>query len=171
MRYHGAMKTPANVPAIAVLLMCLSSCAVRHPPSQLVALPSSTQQQIRTLAQETTIKLASGHISTLKSGSTWEVLGVIPDGVVYRPVNDMFTLEGANIQEAYLVVRDDLLVGFYLPVERDVSIMQAPILLIFRPAPACAGSAAIPASSQATPARTRPGRAPSPAPSGSGPAR
>jgi hypothetical protein len=127
--------------------MCLNACAVPHTSSQLVALSSSSQPQIRTLAQETTIKLDSGYVSTLKSGSTWEVLGVIPDGEVYRPVKDMFTLEGANIREAYLVVRGDLLVGFYLPVERGVSLMQAPIRLIFRPAPACAGSGAIPASS------------------------
>jgi hypothetical protein len=146
MSYHGTMNMPANVPVIAVLLGCLGACAAPSAPSQLVARSSFTQPQLRTLARETTIKLDSGYFGTLEAGSTWEVLGVIPDGEVYRPVKDMLTLEAANIREAYLIVRSDLLVGFYSPADRSVSVMQAPVPLIFRPAPAASGSAAIPAS-------------------------
>jgi len=126
------MKTPAHVLAITVLLMCLSACAGQHTSSQLTALPSSSQAQIRTLAQVATIKLDTGFFRALPPGSVWEVIGVIPDGEVYRPVKDLFTVEGANIREAYLVVRSDLLVGFYFPDDRGVSLMQAPVPLRFR---------------------------------------
>ena len=132
MRYHGAMKTSAkHLRATALLLLCLSACAVQHTPSQLVALPSSAPARTRTLVQETEIKLDTGFVRSLKSGSTWQQLGAIPDGEVYRPVKDVFTLEGANIHEAYLVVRGDLLVGFYLPAERGFSPMQVPVPLRF----------------------------------------
>jgi hypothetical protein len=132
MRYHCLMQTPSKyLRAVAMLLLCLSACAVQHTPSQLVALPPAAQPHTRTLAQETVIKLDTGFVRSLKSGSTWQQVGAIPEGDVYRPVKDVFTLEGANIHEAYLVVHGDVLVGFYLPAERGFSLVQTPVPLRF----------------------------------------
>ena len=52
------------------------------------------------------------------AGSTWRQTGVIPDGDVYKIENRVFTVEARHVHEAYLVVRDRSLVGFYLPVEQ-----------------------------------------------------
>jgi hypothetical protein len=47
-------------------------------------------------------------------------------------MNDVFTIEGAHIHEAYLVVdAGDQLVGFYLPAEQAFSPMM-PIALKLR---------------------------------------
>jgi predicted acetyltransferase len=43
------------------------------------------------------------------------------EGQVYKPVDGVFTVEGAQVHEAHLVLEGDRLVGFYLPVERAFS--------------------------------------------------
>jgi hypothetical protein len=55
---------------------------------------------------------------SILTGSRWERAGSVPQGEVYRPIGTVFTIEGANTHEAYLVIRDNQLVGFYLPGER-----------------------------------------------------
>jgi hypothetical protein len=125
------MKPYAKLAAIAILLQCLSACAVRHTPSQFTPLQEAAQAPERTLAQQAAFTLDTGYARTLKAGSAWRQAGTIPQGMVYRPVRDVFTLEGANIHEAYLVVRGDALVGFYLPAERGFSQLQSPVPLHF----------------------------------------
>ncbi|MFX8297360.1 hypothetical protein ABTL30_20295, partial [Acinetobacter baumannii] len=48
-------------------------------------------------------------------------VGTVPQGVVYRPVGTIFTIEGRQVHEAYLVIADQRLVGFYLPGEQAYS--------------------------------------------------
>ena len=57
----------------------------------------------------------------LGAGSRWRFAGVIPQGGVYRAAQGVLTVEGANIHEAYLVIRERQVVGFYLPVEQAFS--------------------------------------------------
>ena len=57
--------------------------------------------------------------------------GAIAQGTVYRAAQGVFTLEGANIHEAYLVLRGQELVGFYLPVEQAFSPLKDPVMLQF----------------------------------------
>jgi hypothetical protein len=44
-----------------------------------------------------------------------------PQGNVYRTRDQVVTVEGSHIHEAYIVVTERSLVGFYLPVERTFS--------------------------------------------------
>lgn len=125
------MTTFAKLPSLAALLLCLSACAVQHTPSAFTPLASATQSTPRTLAQETALTLGTGYGRTLKAGSAWRQVGAVPQGEVYRPVGDVFTLEGSNIHEAYLVLRADTLVGFYLPAEQGFSPLQSPVSLHF----------------------------------------
>jgi len=59
-----------------------------------------------------------GYSRTLRTGSRWEQCGAIPVGEVYKSRDQVLTVECSNIYEAYLVVSDGLLSGFYLPVEK-----------------------------------------------------
>ena len=59
-----------------------------------------------------------GYSRTLRTGSRWEQCGAIPDGDVYKSRDQVLTVECSNIYEAYLVVFDGRLNGFYLPVEK-----------------------------------------------------
>jgi hypothetical protein len=125
------MKISAKHLAVACLL-CVSACAaVQYTPTPLTPLAAATQPAERSLAQQAAFRLDTGYERTLKAGSAWRQAGAIAQGEVYRPVGAVFTLEGANIHEAWLVVRGDALTGFYLPAERAFSPLQSPVPLSF----------------------------------------
>ncbi len=67
------------------------------------------------------IRLDTGYTRTLEAGSKWRRVGALPQGVVYRPVGTVFTIEGRQVHEAYLVLADHRVVGFYLPGEQAYS--------------------------------------------------
>lgn len=116
----------------AALVLTLTACAtVHHSPSRLQARAASAQAAPRVLAKEVGITLDTGYERTLKAGSRWRAAGTVDQGDVYRPVGDVFTIEGANIHEAWLVVRDGTLVGFYLPAEHGYSALGATAPLQF----------------------------------------
>lgn len=116
------------------LALGLGGCAaVRHTPAPFTPVADTAVIAPRTLAQGMQLTLDTGYARTLKAGSAWRRSGSIAQGEVYRPVNDVFTLEGAHIHEAYLVIRDDTLVGFYLPAEAGFSPLRTPLPLRFTP--------------------------------------
>jgi len=81
------------------------------------------------LARSAAIRMETGYDRLLAAGTRWRFAGVIPNGAVYRAAQGVFTLEGANIHEAYLVLRGDELVGFYLPVEQAYSPLKDTVQL------------------------------------------
>src|SRR5206468_395365 len=64
------------------------------------------------------VSLERGFRRRIPRGSTWTLIGRSPEGQVFRPVDQVFTVEGEHVHEAYLVLDGDRVVGFYLPVER-----------------------------------------------------
>lgn len=118
--------------AIAAVALTLAACAaVQHSPARLQPLVGSGQSAAHVLAKKVDIILDTGYTRTLKAGSSWRTVGTVDQGDVYRPVGDVFTLEGANIHEAWLVVRNGTLVGFYLPAEHGYSPLGATAPLQF----------------------------------------
>lgn len=75
------------------------------------------------------IRLETGYQRTLKAGSIWRLAGRLPQGSVYAPVDSVLTIEGRQVHEAWLVVREGTLLGFYLPGESAYSPLSQPILL------------------------------------------
>lgn len=73
--------------------------------------------------------LPCGYSRNLSKNSKWNCVGTINQGQVYKPVSTCFTLECSNVYEAYLVVRDNNLMGFYLPVEKGFNSLKKPIPL------------------------------------------
>jgi hypothetical protein len=125
------MKISVKHLAIACLL-CLSACAeVQYTSTPLTPVAAATQPAQRTLAQQAVIQLDTGYERMLRAGSAWRQAGTIAQGDVYRPVGAVFTLEGANIHEAWLVIRGDALAGFYLPAEHAFSPLKSPVPLYF----------------------------------------
>src|SRR5438045_2429539 len=61
---------------------------------------------------------SAGISNAIRAGTVWNYFGVIEEGYVYRPRDAVLTVEGANIDEAWLVVSEGDWVGYYLPVER-----------------------------------------------------
>ena len=103
-----------------VLLMAgvLSGCAlpVRQIPLSTPLAPASGRSFV--LAKDTYCSFGTGYGRTLRAGTHWDLFGTIDRGEVYRSQDQLLTVEGFNVHEAYLVVKDESLVGFYLPVEK-----------------------------------------------------
>ncbi len=75
------------------------------------------------------IQLETGYQRTLKAGSVWRLAGHLPQGSVYAPVDSVLTIEGRQVHEAWLVVCEGTLLGFYLPGESAYSPLTRPIAL------------------------------------------
>lgn len=127
--YHClAMKTTT----ICSLLLAaiLSGCAaVAHQPATMTPIADGDRL---TLASEVSLRLATGYGRTLKQGSQWTRAGQVAQGEVLRPYQHVLTVEGSHIHEAWIVVKNGNLVGFYLPAERAFS-AQEPARISFKP--------------------------------------
>ena len=71
-------------------------------------------------------KASPGYSRKLKQGTTWNYVGTVMYGDVYKTNDQILTVEGSNIYEAYIVVSNDKLVGFYLPAEESYSPLSKP---------------------------------------------
>ena len=100
------------------LLLCIvqMGCAIEVPrtPANFVM---GGGQVIR-LEADTPIDVGTGYPRFLPRGTVLKQVGTVADGDVFKPVNFTLTLEGANVHEAFLVLKNNELVGFYLPVEQ-----------------------------------------------------
>lgn len=110
---------------VAALTLILVACAseILRTPTKLTAYEGRARQVIQ-ISQLTTLTLSSGYERSLLTGSRWERVGSLPDGEVFRPIGTVFTIEGANTHEAYIVLRDSRIVGFYLPGEGAYSALS-----------------------------------------------
>lgn len=108
----------------AAALVLAGCAAVQHVPVAMTPATGTAALVPKSLANEVVVPLATGFERKLPAGSFWTMAGAIPQGTVYRRHKDVFTLEGAHVHEAYLVVEQGRLVGFYLPAERGFSPQQ-----------------------------------------------
>jgi hypothetical protein len=120
------------------LCLLLAACALAACAPEVVRVPivppasAAGHPDTIVLARQAVVRIGTGYDRTLASATRWRFAGVIPQGVVYRAAQGVFTVEGANIHEAYLVLRGDELVGFYLPVERAFSPLKDAVTLSIR---------------------------------------
>ena len=117
---------------ICLFFVLLQACAfdvarVKQIPTQLET-SSSTNRSFE-MDMEVSVHLDTGYSRVLKKGSRWACVGTIPEGDVYRTKDQILTIEGSNIHEAFIVVKSQNLIGFYLPVERTFSPLSNPIAL------------------------------------------
>lgn len=116
--------------AAALLAIGVAACAPEIERERATLEPVSNSQPARDLviARTTDIYLSSNYVRTLVAGSRWSPAGRLAGGTVYRPTDGaVFTIEGAHVHEAHLVVREGMLVGFYLPGELAASWLARPI--------------------------------------------
>jgi hypothetical protein len=111
----------------------LTACgpAVLMTPATLVPVQSTSIPDVRTLKREARFKLKTGYSRVLAAGSRWKRAGSIAQGSVFRPVDTVFSIEGRQVHEAWLVIRQDELVGFYIPAEGNYSAVDPQLPLFF----------------------------------------
>jgi hypothetical protein len=108
--------------ALAAAMIALAGCA-SEVTRQAVDMSSSAPETGRrfTLEQPASFRLDSGYSRTVAADTEFAAVGRIAQGLVLRPTQTVLTVEGKHMHEAYAVVRDNTLVGFYLPVEKAYS--------------------------------------------------
>ena len=104
------------------LMLGLAACApeVVRQPAQLTPTTGGSGATIE-VAEEASVAVGTGYSRVIRRGSVWSRIGRLVQGEVWKPVGGVFTVEGAHIHEAYLVLDGDRVVGFYLPVEHAFS--------------------------------------------------
>lgn len=128
------MKAAAGRLAVLALFCALAACSPEVTLVRIVKPADTGERQLATflLGDTVRISLPTGYERVLAAGSRWNLVGSIPQGSVYKPAQGVLTVEGANIHEAYLVVREGALNGFYLPVEQGYSPLGGRIPLLIQ---------------------------------------
>lgn len=116
---------------VVLLACCLAACAseVVRQPVEVSATPPQQQKRYFT-SQPATIRLDSGYSRTIGRETEFVEIGRIRQGAVLKPVSTSFTVEGAHLHEAYLVVDNGRITGFYLPVEGAFSPLSLSTTLV-----------------------------------------
>jgi hypothetical protein len=115
------MRLASLASRLVIVLAALGTAAcapdVLRRPTQLTTV-SDQPPAIIEVMDTAIVSLERGFRRRIPRASTWTLIGRSPEGEVFRPVDQVFTVEGEHVHEAYLVLDGDRVVGFYLPVER-----------------------------------------------------
>lgn len=114
----------AGCVGLALLAGCASEVK-RTPVEMSTAAPEAGRRWVTTEAIE--VVPESGYRRKIAAGTEFVVVGRVAQGLVLKPTQTVLTLEGAHMHEAYAVVREGQLVGFYLPVERAYASFPKPV--------------------------------------------
>lgn len=114
--------TRAAIIGCGLLIGCAAE-VVRYP---VVFTPATSATSIdqRVVPRDIRVTLLTGYERVIHKGTIWRLAGSVPQGEVFSPVDGVFSVEGAHVHEAYIVVNNGRLLGFYLPVERSFSALE-----------------------------------------------
>jgi len=118
--------------ALALLMVVgIAACAgdLERSDAHYSLYPEDAERTVLRVPKPVTLTPSTGYSETIRPGSRWERTGAIPQGDVYRPVGTVFSVEGANRHEAYLVISADRIVGFFLPGEEAFAPLPQPVPL------------------------------------------
>ncbi len=100
-------------------LLFLNSCHVKQVPTQIEPAPIIKSSFV--LVKEVNFTSGLFYLRKLKAGTKWDFVNTITQGDVFKTKDQILTLEASNIFEVYIVISSNILVGFYLPVEKTFS--------------------------------------------------
>lgn len=109
-----------NNKLLVLLVLIIAGCASEVPRSPATFTQTSAQSpgSVMQLESDIIIDVGTGYSRMLPRGTILKQTGKVAEGDVYKPTNFTLTLEGANIHEVHLVLKNTELVGFYMPVEK-----------------------------------------------------
>jgi hypothetical protein len=116
---------------ILALFIGISGCAfdlssVKQMPATFSPAANDAGQGF-VLRQEIKAPIGTGFPTLLKSNTRWYPAGKIEFGEVYATKDQIVAVEASNIHEAQLVISNNFISGFYLPVEKTFTPVTHPI--------------------------------------------
>lgn len=117
---------------IVVTLLLAPGCAfdvvsVKQEPASFTAQSGDATSFV--LTHEVTAHFGTGFPTKLKANTAWSQAGTTQFGHVFTTRDQIVKVEASNIHEAQIVVNDNRLAGFYLPVEKAFVALSKPIPL------------------------------------------
>lgn len=112
------MHREAQTLIIGCLACLLCACSTQQTQLSGQLVPSATPALLYTLEDAVTIKASRASATVLKAGTTWTEVGSLEQGKVYRTKDQVVIVNSFNVHEGYIVVSDNQVVGYYLPVEK-----------------------------------------------------
>jgi hypothetical protein len=109
--------------ALAVCLI-LNACAqkVEFTPAPLLFPEATAIDGSADVTLPVAVEIRSNYSGQLTTQSRWRRAGRLPEGNVYRRIGSVNSIRvDEQMSEAYLVVRANMLVGYYLPVQSTFS--------------------------------------------------
>ena len=112
-----------------LLVLQLLACApeIERRPMVMSPLAASEPARVVTVSQVVQVNPALGYRRTIEAGSQWRSVGRTSAGEVFRPVTGVFTVEGAHVHEAGLVIAVGRITGFYMLVEQAFVPLDPPV--------------------------------------------
>jgi hypothetical protein len=125
-----------SVPLLSLVLVLggwlSAGCAfdISHIDQQSATLaPVAAPQPPWTLRHAVSVYVGSGFSTDLKAGTRWTLVGHIAAGDVCQTRDQIVEVESSNMYEAYLVLNDSKIAGFYLPVEHSFVAARPPVAI------------------------------------------
>ncbi|MBL4868802.1 MAG: hypothetical protein JKY67_20760 [Pseudomonadales bacterium] len=116
---------------ISTLVVFIGACSANQIKLQSTILHADNSDRVFVLKEGVTIKASHAKPTTLKSGTKWLKVGSIDKGAVYRTKDQVVIVNSFNTHEGYIVVEQNNVVGYYLPIEKTF-IETKPMLINFQ---------------------------------------
>ena len=131
---------------IGLITLFLSACVYTNFEYHSAQLEPQQDRMLRqiVITRNTQIELLNQQRPRLHANSQWQLVGTLPIGGVYRPVNATLVFVDDQVYDAFIIVseQDDMLQGFYLPMKGAFITLDQPVSLpISRDHPASATNA------------------------------
>jgi hypothetical protein len=111
-------KTGAIASLLGALVLALAGCmSVPITPTAFTPADKAAAARPSQLTRPVAVLLPNETGVSLPGGSQWILAGSIPQGQVYRKANGTLMVDAQRLREAYLVVSNQALTGFYFPGE------------------------------------------------------
>jgi hypothetical protein len=120
----------ALLPWLLLSGYCFDLTQVKQVPAHLGAAEQTMPSFV--LEENLAVPLESWSTTHLNAGTIWSYVGMIEQGRVYKSKDQTVTVWGSNLYEAYPIIKDEMLYGFYLPVEKTFSAISKPIAVKLR---------------------------------------
>lgn len=107
-----------SVATRSLLLLCVtifSGCAANQTPSPVQPVTSVKTSTILVLRDDVVVRAPHTKKTILKQGTTWKTIGTVAQGTVLKTSDQVVIVNSFDVHEAQIVVRDDQVVGYYLP--------------------------------------------------------
>lgn len=112
----------------SVIALTVAHYAPTQAPTPLMA-PRTDPPRERVVQANQRVDLRNGYDYLLTAGSVWRAVGSLPQGEVYEAQSAVARLKERGSKDAWLVIRDDTVVGLYLPAEQRYAPLTAPVML------------------------------------------